>query len=287
MQIVPQTEFEIDRYPVRVIKADGHDFSYREAGEPGEDKPTLLLLHGIGSGSGSWVRLFDSLKAIAHLIAWDAPGYGTSMPLDSLQPVAADYAGALKSFCDGLGLKRFILIGHSLGAIMAARFACEHADLIVSLILAAPAQGYARRDAAQRATMIEERIGAMERLGPDGMANDRASKLLSRKATPDQVDLVAQNMKLLTRKGYAQAVHLLAQSHIIDDLSCYPHAVLLLCGSDDNITPPASVREIAAAAPQGDYVEIPDAGHACYIDQPDIFSSLVESEITRRSGDAL
>ena len=285
MQVLQQHKLEMDRYPVRAITGKGLTFTYRESGTASGDRPVILLLHGIGSGSGSWVRQIDELNSIGRVIAWDAPGYGGSTPLETAFPVAEDYARALSIFCGALSLPKIFLIAHSLGAIMAARFARKNPDGILGLVLAAPASGYGDQDKATRMAMIDERTSMMKELGPDGMANARAGKLLAKNSGSEKIDLVAQNMRMLTVQGYAQAVHLLAQGNIHDDLANYPRPINVICGSDDTVTPPEKVRDIAARAPNAKYQEIPGAAHACYIDEPSAFAALVKTAIEQRSGE--
>jgi len=76
-------EERIARFAPRQSKG----ISYREAGAG----PALVLLHGIGSSSASWLFQLESLAGY-RLIAWDAPGYGGSAFLS-----AADDLGAAPS----------------------------------------------------------------------------------------------------------------------------------------------------------------------------------------------
>src|SRR3954470_4656686 len=90
---------------------------YREAGAG----PALVLLHGIGSSSASWVFQLESLAGY-RLIAWDGPGYGASTLLPVPQPGPEDYARALHGFLERLLLKDVVLVGNSLGCLMAAAY---------------------------------------------------------------------------------------------------------------------------------------------------------------------
>ena len=73
------------------MDVDGRTQAYREAGD--RETPLMMLLHGIGSGSGSWGYLMDHFKDRYRLIAWDAPGYNISTPLPEDKPGALGYAG--------------------------------------------------------------------------------------------------------------------------------------------------------------------------------------------------
>ena len=112
--------------------ADTNDgaVTYRELGSGAP----LVLLHGIGSGSESWRAQLLDFGKLYHVIAWDAPGYGGSTPVAPSTPSAADYARRLETFLDALGVATCHLVGHSLGAIMACRFARDKSERVKSLI---------------------------------------------------------------------------------------------------------------------------------------------------------
>lgn len=113
----------------------------------------MVLLHGISSGSASWIKqLNDSGLTDGHrLLAWDAPGYGGSLPLADPQADAAGYAAALAALIDELQLAQPLIVGHSLGALIGSAYAAGYPDGLCGLVLADPAQGYA--------TAPEENVG--------------------------------------------------------------------------------------------------------------------------------
>lgn len=85
----------------------------------------VVLLHGIGSASGSWLHQLQD-ASLGRVLAWDAPGYADSSPLKLAEPAAADYAQVLWAWLDALQINEVHLVGHSLGCIMAASAARLH-----------------------------------------------------------------------------------------------------------------------------------------------------------------
>ena len=141
MDSVP-TEHPVDhQFPLQTVEAHGRRFSYRESGHG----PAIVLLHGIGSGSGSWLSQLDGLSGEHRIIAWDAPGYGATTPVESPSPKATEYAAALENLLAALNAEPAVLIGHSFGALTAGSYASTHGDLPM-LILADPANGYGAVD---------------------------------------------------------------------------------------------------------------------------------------------
>ena len=92
--------------------------SYREAGKG----PPVVILHGLGGRSESWVPQYEGLSRSNRIIGWDAPGYNLSSEMLEDEPKIPDYMEVLKRFTDALGLKKFHLVGHSVGTCIAAAF---------------------------------------------------------------------------------------------------------------------------------------------------------------------
>ena len=136
------------------VRAGDAVFSFLEAGS-GE---ALVLLHGIGSAAVSFRPQLEGLSTRLRVIAWDAPGYGASTPLAMTHPEAGDYAAALHAWFGALGIERCHLVGHSLGTLIAARFAAEQPKRVLSLTLASIASGHGRLPPAERQRLQAQRL---------------------------------------------------------------------------------------------------------------------------------
>lgn len=262
----------LDAYPARAIDTAAGRIGVRRAGSG----PDLVLLHGIGSGSGSWVHQLTSLSARHRVTAWDAPGYGDSDEPAAGAPDASVYSAALAALLDALGIGQCVLVGHSLGALIATRFAAEHGDRVSALILANPAAGHARLAPDERARRLSDRLEKFERLGAERHAEERSGALLSADAPPEARALVRWNMARLRGTGYAKAARLLAEGDLVADAARVAVSGAVICGGADGITPPDTCHRIAEAfEPAYPYREIPGAGHASYVEAPEAFGALV------------
>lgn len=263
------------RFPERCIAIDGGVVSFREidpdAARPAEGE-TFVLLHGIGSGAASWLPCALEIARRApgaRIVAWNAPGYGKSTMLALTRPDARAYAARLRQLTQALDIGRFVLVGHSLGAMMAAAYATVDATVLERLLLISPARGYGvQARLAQGAQVTRDRLSTLGELGIHGMATQRSARLLSAAASPAQRDWVRWNMAQLNAPGYTQAVHLLCGDGI--ENYAQPAARLrgkVWCGAADTVTTPEDSRTVAAAygLPFG---LIEGAGHACYVEQP-------------------
>jgi pimeloyl-ACP methyl ester carboxylesterase len=257
---------------------------FREANTPGqrEDIGTpLVLLHGIGSSSGSWRSQIDAAQfGKQQILAWDAPGYGNSTPLITEAPSAAEYATQMWAWLDALQITQPIrLVGHSLGALMAASATLQAPKRVHELVLLSPALGYAKSTDDERQKIIRQRLDNLATLGPAGMAKARAPAMLSNTAAPEMIRYVETMMAAVQPAGYAQAVRMLAQADLLDDLRNlrlqFPAlTVRVACGSQDQITPPLKCA-LAAKAAGVDLIDLGPVGHACAIEAPHMTNQLL------------
>lgn len=285
------------RFPQRVAHTAAGSVSYREmhremcrapAGAHAGNEPVFVLLHGIGSGAASWLHCAKALAELApgaRIIAWNAPGYGASAALAQARPGAAAYAARLRELLLALGIQRCTLVGHSLGAMTAAAYAQAYAGTLERLLLVSPARGYGcAARLAHGAQVAHERLSTLGEIGIPGMATQRSGRLLSNHASAEQRDWVRWNMAQLHPAGYTQAVHLLCgdaiENYAPAGMTNLPGAVW--CGAEDAITTPED--SLAVAAQFGlPFHLIAQAGHACYVEQPEAVAHAILNRTTKEN----
>lgn len=176
---------------------------YREAGR--RDAPALVLLHGLGSNSASFRSQFGPLGQHHHVIAWNAPGYCGSAPLDSEEPGAADYADALAALLDALSVDRAHLVGSSWGALVATAFAGRYPERTRSLVLSAPNAGSGDLPEPEpRAHYMESTI-PLQLLGPVEMARRSAERLVAPHVAAEVLDYIRAFGSGLSLRGFGSA----------------------------------------------------------------------------------
>jgi len=129
------------KYPTlyRTVEIDGLSIFYREAGpnDGTNDRPTLLLLHGLPSSSRMFDPLFARLSDRYHLIAPDYPGFGHSDWPDPKQFAYTfdRYAEVMNRFTEALGLAHYTLYMQDYGGPVGFRMALAYPDRIDALIV--------------------------------------------------------------------------------------------------------------------------------------------------------
>ncbi len=268
---------------VRTASSGDARFTYLEegAGTP------LVLLHGVGSAARSWKHQLIGLSKGFRVIAWDAPGYGGSSALAAPQPSAEDYASALRGFLGALGVEQLHLVGHSLGSVMAARFARLHPERILTLTLASIATGHARLSTAERDRLRAGRLDDLAALGPRGMAEKRGARLVGPTASEETIRAVIETMGMVRPDGYTQAVRMLSNADTRTDVSELEDGmrVQFIYGDADAITTPEQNKSVHLERPSAPVHMLPGAGHAIYLEQPEAFNDLM-LRFTRASSTA-
>lgn len=94
----------------------------------------LILIHGVGLKLESWNAQIQYLKKYFDVIAIDLPGHGESEILESRDVNIDLYSEAIKSFTDEIIQKKFIIMGHSLGALIALDYIKKYKDDCYGLI---------------------------------------------------------------------------------------------------------------------------------------------------------
>lgn len=242
---------------------------------PGSGR-TLVLLHGIGSNAHSFAPLLPHLPADLRVVAWNAPGYGGSEPLPQDWPLAQDYAARLQALADRLQLDRFALLGHSLGALMAAAFTASCRNRVTRLTLASPALGHGVTPGGALSASAKSRIDDLEEMGAAAFASARAPRLVHcPEENPETLALVRDAMAQVTMPGYGQAARMLASGRLLDDAERLSVPTDVIVGVEDRVTPPEGARRVHAALhvqARGSLTELPAAGHAIYQQAPARFA---------------
>lgn len=107
-----------------------------EAGDP--EKPTVVLIHGSCSSSAAWFRDIPILAEQYHVYSVDIVGDAGNSEENRLDQSTDEFADWLKDVFDGLGIKKAILIGNSLGGWISLKFAAGFPERVDKLVLIAP-----------------------------------------------------------------------------------------------------------------------------------------------------
>jgi len=250
----------------RVITNNGYDIGYVEAGA-GAALP-IVFLHGVGSDKSVWHPQLAHFGSSRRTVAFDYPGYGDSDAAPD-GTTRDDYASAIISAMHELGIDRAHIFGLSLGGVIAIAMHARAPERCASLILADTFAVHPEGRA------IYERSLAGSRDLP-AMADARVDVLLAQPADPEVRREVVETMSRIDPAGYrigAEAVWLADQR---DRAAAIRVPTLVICGGEDQPTPPDLSCELQSMIPGARLAMIARAGHLTNLEQPDAFNRLVD-----------
>jgi pimeloyl-ACP methyl ester carboxylesterase len=101
--------------------------------------PAVVLIHGIASSSVTFEYVTPLIVGRHRAIAIDLLGFGRSPVPDDAEYTIEDHVGALARTIDSLKLHEpFVLVGHSMGSLIASRYAATHGARLSRLVLVSP-----------------------------------------------------------------------------------------------------------------------------------------------------
>ena len=113
--------------------------------------PTVALVHGLGGAASNWTLMAPALARRCRVLVPELPGHGGSSPLPAPVETLDPYADRLVAVLDDPA----VLVGHSLGAVVALRAAARHPDAVRGLVLAGCAGiGSGTRQAERALTLV-------------------------------------------------------------------------------------------------------------------------------------
>jgi pimeloyl-ACP methyl ester carboxylesterase len=252
------------------VEVDGQTIAYRQAGEG----PALVLLHGFLSDSRCWRQQLSRLSDQFRVIAWDAPGAGSSSdPADTF--TTASFAHCLARFLDAVGIERAHLLGLSWGGILAQEFYRLYAERCRSLVLADTYAGWrgSLPETVWRsrlATCLEDAGGPPEGLIAKflpGVFADVAPQHLR-----DEYSAIVSEFHPAGFRLMALSCAEVDTTHLLPGIGV---PTLLIWGDDDRRSPLSVAEQFHAAIPGAELAVIPNAGHVSNMERPDVFNSHV------------
>jgi pimeloyl-ACP methyl ester carboxylesterase len=248
--------------------ADGAELSYFEQGPRGG--MPILLLHGWQGAGAVWTPIVERLAARYRTIAVDLRGFGESNAAPGPYRVET-FSDDLSALVASLDLDPMVVVGHSMGAAIAQRFAIDRPDAVEGLVLVAPvpASGVPfspRVDAMFRATAgnmdnANAWLNALTYTEPSREV--RALMRAAAAATPAHVAL--ESFDSWTHLDFA------SEAATIDTPT-----LILAPAADRPMTPEFTRERVADVIPGSRLVVIEEAGHYLPLEQPERVAALVD-----------
>ncbi len=249
----------------------------------------LVLLHAFPLDHTMWHRVL-SLANHARLIIPDQRGFGRSTcndseksPIVSITQLADDVAKLL----DALDIEEPATIaGISMGGYVAQHVAVRYPEKVSRIILIdtkfsadTPEARSTRADLAATVGRVGQQVLADAMVPNLLAATDTARSQPERAANEEFLRKLISEQSVATIQAALQA--LADRPDMTKDMQHLEKPVLLICGSEDTITPPAVMKSMEKILLQGRLLIVSDAGHLVPLEAPVVFHEAVCSFLAR------
>jgi pimeloyl-ACP methyl ester carboxylesterase len=236
----------------------------------------LLFVHGFPLTHAMWQPQIDVFAKKHRVIVPDLRGFGESTVTPgsvSMEEMSDDLHGILH----GVWIdKPVVFCGLSMGGYIAWQFFRKYRGQLRALILC---DTRATPDTPEAAAGRQQLAATVMAQGSQAVSDAVLPKLMSPKTTERWPDLVANVQSMVLRNkpaGIAAALRgMAARPDCTDLLPQIDVPTLLICGQDDQVTPPPEMQQMADAIPHAQFVQIPNAGHLSPLENPDAVNGAI------------
>jgi 3-oxoadipate enol-lactonase len=241
----------------------------------GDGDTAVFLLHGVGGAKEAWR---DNAGAIAaagfKCIAWDMPGYGASA---TVSPYTLErMAQSLDALIEHIGARRNVLLGHSMGGMVAQEVAVLFPKKVQALLLVATSPAFGKPGGDWQAQFLRSRFAPLDAgIGMAGLGAQLVPAMMAPGASAQAITAAATLMAQVPEAGYRAA---LAAIVGFDRRACLAQIgvpTLCLAGEHDANAAPAVMQKMAQHIPHAEFLCLPGVGHLANTEQPAAFNAAV------------
>ena len=258
-------------------------------GSIGSGGPWVLLLHGIGGGQGIWIEAASgTASAIAaagyRAVALDLPGYGGSA---HMKPCGiACMAQQVLRLADALAAEHgnapLVLLGHSMGGMVAQELVARHPQRVAALVLACTSAAFGPSGGDWQARFVADRLAPLDAgLGMASMAAALVPPMLGPLARPGASAAAQTVMASVPEHTYRAVLQHIVSFDRREALPQIAVPTLLLAGENDPTAPSGLMQRMASRVPAAEFHAIPGAGHIANVERPAEFNAAVLSFLQR------
>jgi 3-oxoadipate enol-lactonase len=241
----------------------------------GGGSTTVLMLHGIGGGHLAFAPQIETFATAGYrAVAWDMPGYGHSAPIEPY--TFKGLAQSCIQLIEALQCGRVVLLGHSMGGMVAQEVVARRPELVSHLVLCGTSPAFGKPDGEWQRNFVAQRTAPLDagRSMAD-LAETLVPQMVGPGSLPEGVRLATHCMGLVPAATYRRALECIITFDRRGNLGNIHVPTLVLAGEHDRNAPPAVMKKMAQEIPCSTYFEMKGIGHLQNLEAPDDFDGLV------------
>ena len=243
--------------------------------EQGTGDTAVFLLHGVGGGRAAWAQTQPVLaRERFRSIAWDAPGYGASPVVNPYTTV--ELAKALLVLIKHVGAERNVLLGHSMGGMIAQETVALDPTAVRGLILFATSPAFGRPGGAWQQQFLTSRFAPLDAgQSMAGLAPTLVQGMVAPNADTSAVASAVALMSSVPEATYRAALSAIVSFNRLDELKRIAVPTLCLAGEFDTNAPPVIMQKMAASIQNANYQCLHGVGHLGNMEASAAFNAVV------------
>lgn len=237
--------------------------------------PTIVMLHGIGGGHLAFAPQVETFANAGYrAVAWDMPGYGHSAPIEPY--TFKGLAQSCVTLIESLKCGEVVLLGHSMGGMVAQEVVARRPELVSKLILCGTSPSFGKPDGEWQRAFIAERTAPLDAgRSMAELAEVLVPQMVGPGSLPEGVRLATHCMGLVPPATYRRALECLVTFDRRANLSHIQVPTLLVAGQYDRNAPPPAMKKMAEAIPGSTYLEMKGVGHLQNLEAPEDFDGVI------------
>ncbi|HZD92197.1 MAG TPA: alpha/beta hydrolase [Pseudolabrys sp.] len=236
---------------------------------------SVVFLQGIGGDARLWAPQVESFRAAGYApVAHDLPGYGPRPPVDHMtfDMLAEDVERAV----DSRGLDRPVLVGHSLGGMIAQTCLRRRPRGYRAVVLSGTSPAFGNPSGDFQKKFLADRLGPLDagKTMAD-VARESAEALMAPGADAGNRQMMIDLMSAIAPSTYRAAVTCLVDFDERANLANIQVPVLCLVGELDRNAPAPMMGRMAGRIPGARYACLPGLGHMPNLEAPAAYDAAI------------
>lgn len=234
-----------------------------------DDGAPVVFVNSLGTDYRLWDKLLPLLPSGLRCIRYDKRGHGLSEC-----PTAPYSMGGLvtdlERLLDDLGVRDAVIVGCSIGGLIAQGLAVKRLDQVRAMVLSNTGAKIGTQQ------MWEDRIAVIEKGGIEALADTVMERWFSKDFRATAELKAWRNMLVRTpAAGYIGCSHAIAGTDFYTTTASLTLPTLAIAGSEDGSTPPDLVRETGALVKGSRFELIRGAGHLPMVEKQEKFAEVL------------
>jgi len=228
--------------------------------------PVIALLHGAGGNHAAWWQQTAYFRSAYQVITVDLRGFGRSESVAD-GPDSLDFPGDLLAVLDHAGVQRATVLGQSIGAVAALRFAVSHPQRVDALILAHSLGSISHPE-------LTSRVAADRAQAEKLPVIDRLLTPEYQRAHPARTFLF-QQLGSFNQATMRELRNLNSSGPTLEQVVASGLRLFFLTGERDAVLRPATIGAAQKLIPGSVMTVVPGGPHSMYWEAPELFNMSV------------